>query len=80
MTLAEAVVDLGRRVAAAGLVVGAGGNVSARVGPDEVLITPSGRRLEQLEPSELVTVRLDGTPASSESRPPPSGPAGRPSS
>jgi L-fuculose-phosphate aldolase len=27
-----------------------------------VLITPTGRRLEQLEPSDLVTVGLDGTP------------------
>jgi len=60
--IAKDIVELARRVAAAGLVVGAGGNVSARTGPDEILITPSGRRLDQLDPAELVAIRLDGAP------------------
>lgn len=64
MSTADAIVDLARRVAAAGLVVGSGGNVSARVGPDQVMITPTGHRLDQLAPSDLATVHLDGTPAS----------------
>jgi L-fuculose-phosphate aldolase len=61
--IAAAMVELGRRVAAAGLVIGAGGNVSARIGADEVMITPTGHRLDELEPSDLVVVHMDGTPA-----------------
>jgi L-fuculose-phosphate aldolase len=80
VNLADAVVDLGRRVAAAGLVVGSGGNVSARVGPDEVLITPTGRRLDQLQPSDLVSIGVDGEPLrpAETGRPLRSGHAGRP--
>jgi L-fuculose-phosphate aldolase len=59
----DALVELGRRVAAAGLVVGAGGNVSARVGADEILISGTGRRLETLTAADLASVRLDGTTA-----------------
>jgi len=57
---ALAIVRLGRRVAAAGLVVGAGGNISARTGADEILITPSGCSLDELDPARLVPLRLDG--------------------
>jgi len=57
---ADAIVRLGRRVAAAGLVVGAGGNVSVRTGPDEILVTPSGRALDEIDRADLVTLGLDG--------------------
>lgn len=60
MNLPEALVELGRRLAAAGLVVGSGGNLSVRSRPDEVLITPTGGRLDALAPSDLVAVNLDG--------------------
>ena len=65
MTLASAdavaaIVRLGRRVAAAGLVVGSGGNVSVRTGPDQILVTPSGHGLDELHPDDLVTLGLDG--------------------
>lgn len=58
--LADAVVELGRRVVTAGLVLGSGGNVSARQRPDEVLVTPSGHALDRLEAHELVTLGIDG--------------------
>ncbi len=57
---ARAIVRLGRRMSAAGLVVGAGGNLSVRTGPNEILVTPSGRSLDELDPDGLVTVGLDG--------------------
>jgi len=57
---ARVIVRLGRRMGAAGLVVGAGGNLSVRTGPDEILVTPSGRSLDELDPAELVTLGLDG--------------------
>lgn len=58
---AAAIVRLGRRVAAAGLVVGSGGNVSVRTGKDQILVTPSGHGLDELLPEELVTLGLDGS-------------------
>ncbi len=66
---ADAVLRLGRRVAAAGLVVGAGGNVSVRVGPDEILITPSGYALDEIERGDLVILGLDGVVRSGTTRP-----------
>jgi len=57
---ADAIVRLGRRLAAAGLVVGTGGNVSVRTGPDEILVTPTGCALDELVPAGLVTLGLDG--------------------
>lgn len=57
--LASAVVRLGRRVVAAGLVVGAGGNVSIRTGPTEVLVTPSAHPLDDLDVADLVPLGLE---------------------
>ncbi|MFD7133150.1 class II aldolase/adducin family protein [Streptomyces sp. NPDC059894] len=48
-----------RRTAADGLVVGASGNVSVRVG-DTVLVTPSGVPYDRLAPDDITGVRLDG--------------------
>lgn len=58
---AAAIVRLGRRTAAAGLVVGSGGNVSVRTGPDEILVTPTGSALDELTGDDLVALGLDGT-------------------
>ncbi len=66
---ADAIVRLGTRAAAAGLVVGAGGNVSMRIGTDEVLVTPSGQALDELDQDDLVTLSLDGTVRSGTARP-----------
>ncbi|MDQ6798680.1 MAG: class II aldolase/adducin family protein [Actinomycetota bacterium] len=56
----DAITRLGQRVAAAGLVVGAGGNISIRTGHDEIVITPSGHCLDDLAPGDVVVVDLDG--------------------
>lgn len=58
--VAAEVVELGRRAVMAGLVLGSGGNVSARLGPREVLVTPSGYALDRLGPDDLVTLGADG--------------------
>jgi L-fuculose-phosphate aldolase len=49
----------GRQLAAAGLVVGLAGNVSARSG-ELVAVTPTGGRLATLDPDEIVVVDLAG--------------------
>lgn len=66
----QAVVDIGGRAVGAGLVVGAGGNISARIGTsDELVISPTGYRLEDVDPGELVVIDLDGRPRDGGLRP-----------
>jgi len=60
--LREEVCEYSRLVYERGLVGAAGGNVSSRVpGTQQVLITPSGISLREVEPSQLVTLSLDGS-------------------
>lgn len=53
------VADAGRHLAAAGLVLGTAGNVSARAG-DRVAISPTGAVLAELEADDVAVVGLDG--------------------
>ena len=51
---------VGRLMVQNGLVDGAGGNISARLDQDRVLLSPSGLSLGFLEPEQLLIVNLDG--------------------
>lgn len=53
--LREAIVAAGRRLRRAGLIAATEGNLSVRVG-DRLLITPSGRRKDELAPDEVLEV------------------------
>jgi L-fuculose-phosphate aldolase len=55
----EQVVEAARRLAAEGLVIGTGGNVSARAG-ELVAITPTGATLAELRPRDVTVIDLDG--------------------
>ncbi len=55
----EQVAAAARRLAAAGLVAGTSGNVSARR-DDRVAITPTGGVLAEMEPSHVTVMNLDG--------------------
>ncbi len=55
--LREELVTYGRRIFAKGLVVGPGGNLSARRG-DYMLISPSGLSFDELTPQDYVKVSL----------------------
>jgi L-fuculose-phosphate aldolase len=55
----EQVAAASRRLAAAGLVLGTAGNLSARDG-DRVAVTPTGATLAELEPEQVTVVDLDG--------------------
>ena len=55
----EQVAAAARRLAAAGLVAGTSGNVSARR-DDHVAITPTGGVLAELQPQQVTVVDLDG--------------------
>ncbi|WP_030172504.1 class II aldolase/adducin family protein [Spirillospora albida] len=59
---------IGRRCAEAGLVTGASGNLSIRVG-DLVAVTPGGMMLDRMEPADCPVVTMDGRLAEGERAP-----------
>ncbi len=67
--VAELVV-VGRKAVAAGLVIGSGGNLSARLpGADECVVTCSGSWLDELTPDDFSVVGLDGAVRGGHPRP-----------
>ena len=58
--LRDLVCRVGRLMVQKGFVDGAGGNISARLDHDRVLLSPSGLSLGYLEPEQLLIVNLDG--------------------
>jgi L-fuculose-phosphate aldolase len=54
---AAAIVAAGRRLGARGLISAGEGNLSVRLDPERLLITPRGRRKDELVPDDLVVVR-----------------------
>ena len=50
-----------RRLAEAGLIAGADGNISVRIGPDRVLVTPSGLIKSGITAADVVEVDLSGS-------------------
>ncbi len=56
----RAVVDAGLSLAHSSMTVGTYGNISCRVDENTIAITPSGRDYEQLTPSDIVIVNMEG--------------------
>jgi L-fuculose-phosphate aldolase len=69
-----AIIDAGRRLGARGLISAGEGNLSVRLDAERLLVTPTGRHKDELEPGDLVIVRMDhpGSEARSTSGPGPS--------
>jgi L-fuculose-phosphate aldolase len=59
--LRAAMVAAGRRMGARGLISAGEGNLSIRLPGGRLLVTPSGLRKDELEPADLLVVRLDPT-------------------
>ena len=57
---ARALALTARRLWEAGLIAGADGNLSVRVGPDRILVTPRGLLKSDLSPADMVEVDLEG--------------------
>lgn len=58
----QTVCDAGKRLLREGLVARTWGNVSVRLSDGRMVITPSGRRYEELGPGDMVAVKLaDGS-------------------
>jgi ribulose-5-phosphate 4-epimerase/fuculose-1-phosphate aldolase len=70
--LRAVIVAAGRRLGARGLIAAGEGNVSVRLGTGRLLITPSGRRKDELAAADLVVVpeRADGGASPAEGRRP----------
>jgi L-fuculose-phosphate aldolase len=58
--LRKQICKVGRLMHRQGYVVGGSGNISARLGPDRILITPSGPAKGFLKPDQLIVINLDG--------------------
>jgi L-fuculose-phosphate aldolase len=65
----EAIVAAGARLGRRGLIAAGEGNLSVRLSADELLITPSGRRKDELDPGDLVVVTLDEAAAGTRNGP-----------
>jgi L-fuculose-phosphate aldolase len=59
MAGAAALIEAGHRLGARGLISAGEGNLSIRLDVDRLLVTPTGRRKDELEPDDLVVVWLD---------------------
>jgi L-fuculose-phosphate aldolase len=64
-----ALVSSGRRLDALGFAPATDGNVSARLAPDRLLLTPAGREKGSLDPEDLLVVDLEGRVVEGTGRP-----------
>jgi L-fuculose-phosphate aldolase len=65
---ADTIVRAGRRLGARGLISAGEGNLSVRLDADRLLVTPAGRRKDELEADDLVVVWLGHAERDSTSR------------
>jgi len=56
----QQIIDIGRRLPAAGLVTATDGNISVRVGPERFLISASATQVGELTPDDLVVIDTAG--------------------
>ncbi len=59
-------VDVCKQMHARGYIVAGDGNVSVRLGPRRMLVTPSGARKAHMRPDDMVLCDLDGAPVRGE--------------
>ena len=67
-TATETLILAGRRLGARGLISAGEGNLSIRLDESRLLVTPSGRRKDELGADDLVVVRLDHPTGETRSR------------
>jgi L-fuculose-phosphate aldolase len=60
IALRREIVTVCRRLWERGLIAGLDGNVSARLAPDRILVTPTGMSKVDVQPDDLVEVTIDG--------------------
>ena len=65
---ADALIAGGRRLASRGLIAAAEGNLSVRLDAERLLMTPTGRRKDELDRDDLIVVRIGHEEAAARSR------------
>lgn len=65
---AQQIIEIGQRLAQKGFIAGADGNISVRISPSEIMVTPSGLPKGRLMLDDLVTVDSNGKHLSGERR------------
>lgn len=60
MDIREEIIYLGKKMVKEGLVASTWGNISGRVGPNQIYITPSGMEYESLEVEDITLIDLNG--------------------
>ncbi|NMA01392.1 MAG: class II aldolase/adducin family protein [Clostridia bacterium] len=60
MDIREEIIYLGKKMVREGLVASTWGNISGRVGPNQIYITPSGMEYESLEIEDITLLDLNG--------------------
>jgi ribulose-5-phosphate 4-epimerase/fuculose-1-phosphate aldolase len=78
--LREQLVAAGRRLGARGLISAGEGNISVRFGAGNILITPTGRRKDELATEDMLVVPIRAADAAAGALPPGNGDEPRPSS
>lgn len=58
--LRDLIVHIGQLLHQMGMIDGASGNISARLGPDRILTTPSGLAKGFMSPQKLIVINMDG--------------------
>src|SRR5689334_15851699 len=58
--LRRLIVRIGKLMRRYGYIDGGSGNISARLGPNEILITPSGLGKGYMRPDQLIVIDMDG--------------------
>jgi L-fuculose-phosphate aldolase len=57
----QEIIEIGRRMYAKNYVAANDGNISCKVGPDTIWVTPTGVSKGYMRQDELVKMKLDGT-------------------
>src|SRR3954468_24005260 len=60
LRLRKLIVRIGKLMRRYGYIDGSAGNISARLGPNEILITPSGLGKGYMKPDQLIVIDMDG--------------------
>ncbi len=67
--LRQQMIDIGSTMYQNGYVVATDGNISVRIAPDKIMITPSGIEKGAMQPSDMVIISTDGTKLSGSNKP-----------
>lgn len=69
MKIRQAICEMGQKLYDKGFVAANDGNISAKISPNEIIVTPTGVSKGGMKPGDLVKMTLDGKVLSNKGRP-----------